>query len=85
MFFGANSISAQFLPTSAGGLPAIGRDTYFHMTLEFTEGKVHDIWRTMEKARQKADAAKADSAWKRDQLREGPYEHDMNTQHQANL
>lgn len=70
IFFGANSISIQFLAIAGGGLPATGRDAHLDLAVEFTEGKVHEIWKTLEQTRQKAEMVKADAAWQKDQLRE---------------
>jgi hypothetical protein len=69
MFFGANSISVKFLPTPDGGFPSTGRNAHLDVTLEFAEGKVHEIWKSLEQARRTAEAATADAAWQRDQLR----------------
>ncbi|KAG7553626.1 hypothetical protein FFLO_02981 [Filobasidium floriforme] len=69
MFFGANSISMSFVSTPGGGLPSTGRNAHLDVTLDFAEGKVHEIWKTLEQARKKAGTAIADETWQRNQLR----------------
>jgi hypothetical protein len=69
LFFGPNSITIKFCPSDGGGLPTLGRGETLDVRLEFSEGQVHLIWQTLEKARQMAKTVAADEAWSESQLR----------------
>lgn len=59
----------SFVSTPGGGLPSTGRNAHLDAILDFAEGKVHEIWKTLEQARKKAGTAIADETWQRNQLR----------------